>query len=143
MLLIAHTLTGAVIGAKISNPYLVIIISFFSHIILDSIPHVNLDFPRKADPKQILKTMPDVIPSIGIYFLFLFFFPQHWVNITLGVTFAIIMDFVTLFELIPALDKFLAKFYHFHEKIQRKDRLLLGSLIQMIYVFFLLIILKL
>lgn len=142
MLLLAHTLTGAVIGTKISNPYLVIILSFFSHIILDIIPHSNLPFPKKADPIQILKTMPDVIPSLGIYFLFLFYFPGHWLNITLGVTFAILIDFLTLFSLMPKLNGIMSKFYHFHEIIQGETKLFLGLLTQSIYILTLLLILK-
>lgn len=140
MVLLAHTLTGAIIGIKISNPFFVATLCFISHIILDSIPHVNLPIPRKADPLQILKTLPDVLPSIGLYFVFLYVFPQHWVNITIGVAFAIILDFLSLFELIPKFDKWLSKLYRFHERIQNKERLIEGSLFQIIYILLLLYI---
>jgi len=140
MILLAHAFTGAVIGTKIDNWFLVAILSFFSHIILDSIPHANLPIPKKPEPIQILKTLPDVVPSIGIYFVFLFVYPQHWVNITIGVAFAIILDFLSLFELIPKFDKWLGKLYRFHERIQNKERLIEGSLFQIIYILLLLYI---
>jgi len=140
MILLAHTFTGAVIGVKLGNPYLVAILAFISHIILDSIPHANLPIPRKPEPIQILKTLPDVLPSIGLYFVFLYIFPQHWVNITIGVAFAILLDFLSLFELIPKFDKWLSKLYRFHERIQNKERLIEGSLFQIIYILLILYI---
>lgn len=142
MVLLAHALTGAIIGTKISNPFFVATLCFISHIILDSIPHVNLPIPRKADPLQILKTLPDVIPSIGVYFLFLVSFPEHWISITIGVTFAILIDLISLFKLVPGINNHLAKFYEFHDRIQRKERLFLGLIVQVIYIIFMLNILR-
>lgn len=38
-----HALSGALIGATISQPYLAIPLAFASHFILDAIPHFGLD----------------------------------------------------------------------------------------------------
>lgn len=141
MVLLAHTLTGAIIGLKIKSPLIVIVLSFISHFILDRLPHTNLPIPKKIDPLQFLRTLPDVLPSICLYFVFLYYYPSHWVNITLGVAFAILIDLMSLLRLLPKIDSFLKWLDNLHDKIQGKVSLLPGLFIQVIYITFLLVIL--
>ena len=138
MVLLAHTLTGAVIGVKIKSSIIVIILSFVSHFILDRIPHKNLPIPKKPEPFHLIRALPDVLPSIAIYFAFLYFHPEHWINITLGVAFAILVDFISLFRLIPKLNGLLKWLYDLHDKVQGKAALLTGIFIQITYIAFLL-----
>jgi hypothetical protein len=141
MVLLAHTLTGAVIGLKIKSPLIVIILCFVSHFILDRLPHTNLSIPKKIDPFQIIGTFPDVLPSICLYLVFLYVYPTHWINITLGVAFAILVDIMSLFRLLPRIDKYLKWLYNLHDKIQGRTSLLPGLFIQVVYITFLVVIL--
>lgn len=141
MVLLAHTLTGAVIGLKIKNTLIVIILSFISHFILDSLPHINLPIPKKIDPVKFLRTLPDVLPSICLYLVFLYIYPTHWINITLGVAFAILVDIMSLFRLFSKIDKYLKWLDNLHDKIQGKASFIPGLFVQVIYVTFLLVIL--
>ena len=54
MLLLTHTITGAVIGEKISNPIIISLIALASHFILDSLPHSDLKVPTKFDTWKLL-----------------------------------------------------------------------------------------
>lgn len=141
MVLLAHTLTGAIIGIKIKSPLIVIILSFISHFILDRLPHTNLPIPKKIDPVQFLKTLPDVLPSISLYLVFLYIYPNHWINITLGVAFAILVDIMSLLKLLPKIDKYLKWIDNIHDKIQSKASFIPGLFVQVIYLTFLLVIL--
>ena len=66
MILLAHTITGAIIGEKISNPFLVSLIALISHFILDRIPHWNYEVPKKFNAQFVLNILPDIIPSVII-----------------------------------------------------------------------------
>lgn len=50
MLLTPHIATGAAIGSKLTHPYLIGIVSFLSHLILDCIPHWEY-YPEKVFEK--------------------------------------------------------------------------------------------
>ena len=76
MILLVHLLLGALIGQKISNPFLAIILAFLSHYFLDLFPHI--EYPIKnIKQKQWHKAMPDILRVIldfcsGISLIFLF-----------------------------------------------------------------------
>jgi hypothetical protein len=142
MLLLAHTITGAVIGQKIGNPWLISALALGSHFLLDWIPHWSYDVPEKMDAREFIKIVPDVLPSILIYLVFLYSFPQQWFNITLGVGLAILPDFLTLTRYFPFLSKLFRRFQTFHNHIQVHDYKVLGIATQVIYIGLLIIILK-
>ena len=142
MILLSHTITGAIIGHKIGNPYLISAIALASHFILDMIPHWNYDVPGKFSTWKLLPILPDIIPSIIVYLVFLFSFPDQWLYISLGVCFAILPDFTTLTRYIPLLKKIFRPINKFHKKIQSEIEIpLLGLSTQIVYISFLIIIL--
>jgi hypothetical protein len=141
MLLLAHTITGAVIGEKIGNPWLGMILALGSHFILDWIPHWSYDVPAKFDPREFIKILPDVIPSCLIYILFIFSYPEHWLTITIAVTAAIIPDFLTLTHYIPGLNKIFSTFVAWHGRLQVHDDKIIGLTSQVVYIGMLIVIL--
>jgi len=141
MLLLSHAVTGAVIGQKIGNPFLISILALASHFILDWIPHWSYNVPKNLYPREIIKILPDLITSIIVYLIFIFSFPQQWLLITLGVTFAILPDLLIITHHIPGLKNIFKKFNSLHGKIQVHDEKILGLLTQAIYIGLLIIIL--
>lgn len=141
MLLLSHTITGAIIGQKIGDPWLVSFVALASHFILDWIPHWSYDIPRKFDPWQFLQIVPDIVPSILVYIAFLFAYPELWLTITLGVTFAILPDFMTLTSYVPGLRDLFKKLNEWHGRIQVHDEPTLGLITQAVYIGLLIIIL--
>ncbi len=142
MILLSHTITGAIIGQKLGNPYLISIIALVSHFLLDMIPHWNYDIPGKFSSWKFMHILPDIIPSILIYLVFLFSFPDQWLNVNLGVCFAILPDFLTLTKLFPGLKDFFKPLNKFHKKIQRETKTVFtGLTTQIIYISLLIVIL--
>ncbi|MBU0598494.1 hypothetical protein KKF61_05930 [Patescibacteria group bacterium] len=138
MLLLSHTLTGAVIGQKIDSQAIIIPLALISHFILDHIPHWNYDVPDKYDGWTFLKTLPDIISSAIVYLTFIFIFPDQWLNITLGVGFAILPDLITLSKYISGLKKIFYYFNWLHTKVQadieKGYKRTVGLFIQTIYI---------
>jgi hypothetical protein len=141
MLLLSHVITGAVIGQKVHNPYLVSSLALASHFVLDWVPHWSYDVPNKFDVREFVKITPDALMSIIVYIVFLFSYPEQWLVITLGVGFAILPDFLTLTHYIPGLKVIFKKFNAWHGKIQVHDEKWLGLLTQAVYIGMLLIVL--
>ncbi|OGZ63183.1 MAG: hypothetical protein A3C58_00090 [Candidatus Staskawiczbacteria bacterium RIFCSPHIGHO2_02_FULL_34_10] len=76
MILLAHMLFGAAIGASIKNLPLAIILAFLGHYFLDLFPHVEYDIENIKN-KNWKKSLPDFSRvfldfSIGIIIIFLF-----------------------------------------------------------------------
>lgn len=143
MILLAHATTGAIIGLKIHNPILVIVISFVSHFILDRLPHWNYDVPKdlknNKSKKKFFYMLPDIIPTVLVYLVFVFAYPQSWLIISIGVAFAILPDFLSLSWYIPKIKKIMLPFLKFHKKIQweisdKHNKPLWGILSQTIYL---------
>lgn len=141
MLLLTHTIAGAVIGEKINNPLFVIIIALASHFLLDWIPHWSYDVPNKFDPRELIKILPDIIPTCLVYLTFIFSYPGSWKMISLGVTFAILPDFLTLTHYIPGLNKIFKPFNQWHGQLQVHDEKILGLLTQVVFISMLIIVL--
>jgi membrane-bound metal-dependent hydrolase YbcI (DUF457 family) len=142
MLLLSHAFTGAIIGEKIANPWLIGLLAFGSHFLLDWIPHWSYDVPEKMDAREFLKIVPDILPTIIIYLIFLYSFPELWFNITLGVGLAILPDFLTLTRYFTFLNRIFNKFNSWHGRIQVHDYKILGLATQIVYIGILIIILK-
>jgi hypothetical protein len=76
MILLVHLLFGALIGQKISNPFLAVILAYFSHYFLDVFPHVEYSIENITN-KQWRKARPDILMVIldfllGIFLILLF-----------------------------------------------------------------------
>ncbi|MCH7492016.1 hypothetical protein IID19_00280 [Patescibacteria group bacterium] len=141
MLLVTHVLTGAVIGQKISDPIVLTLLALGSHFLLDWIPHWSYNVPKTNSLREFVKLLPDILPSILIYVVFIFSYPDQWVLITLGVTMAILPDFITLTRHSKNLSKIFEKINYWHGRIQVHDEKILGLVSQVIYVALLIIIL--
>ena len=53
MLITPHAIAGAVIGAEISNLYLVILLALASHFVLDALPHYDIGTAHYGEKKKI------------------------------------------------------------------------------------------
>jgi hypothetical protein len=76
MILLVHLLLGALIGQKISNPVLAIILAFLGHYFLDFFPHIEYPI-ENIKSKNWKKFLPDVFKifldfSAGIILIFTF-----------------------------------------------------------------------
>ncbi len=118
MLLLAHTATGAVIGQKIDSLFIVAILGFISHFVLDHVPHWNYSVPKNFTVRTFINILPDIIPSVLIYFVFISAFPDQWLSISVGVAGAILPDFLILSKYFKKLSVVFKPLNHFHERIQ-------------------------
>jgi hypothetical protein len=118
MILVTHALTGAVIGKNINNPWLIIIASLIIHYAMDSIRHGEYFDERTATVKDTWwKVTIDLF--IGFFIIFMIIFFQKIsssiiINVSLGVFFSIIPDFVTLMHWTFKGNGILAKIKAFH-----------------------------
>lgn len=64
MILIAHLLFGALIGEKISNPFLAVVLAFLGHYFLDLFPHI--DYPIENSNKRQWRPSTHVILRVGL-----------------------------------------------------------------------------
>lgn len=120
MILLAHATTGAIIGLKFHNPFIVILLSFISHFVLDRLPHWNYDVPKNPNIKAFLNMLPDIITTVVVYLVFILIYPSSWLIISIGVTFAILPDFLSLSLYIPKVKKIMLPFLKFHKLIQNE-----------------------
>lgn len=141
MLLVTHVLTGAVIGQKISHPIVLTLLALASHFLLDWIPHWSYNVPKKISLREFIKILPDILPAALIYITFIVSYPDQWLLITLGVSMAILPDFISLSKHSSTLNKFFQKINNWHGRIQVHDEKILGLVSQVIYVMLLIIIL--
>ncbi|XOU94898.1 MAG: hypothetical protein ACNFW9_02410 [Candidatus Kerfeldbacteria bacterium] len=143
MILLSHVVTGAVIGEKLNNPFLISAIGLASHYILDRVLHWNYKVPGSFSTWKFMRILPDIIPSILVYLFFIFSYPEKWFEISLGVAFAIMPDFATLFSYIPYIKKLYKPLHKLHKKIQSETtNVFLGLTTQILYIAFLLLIFK-
>jgi hypothetical protein len=116
MLLATHTLVGAALGKNISNPWIVVILSLALHFILDTFRHGEY-LDRKSSVKDTWwKNTLDLLAGFLIVSVYIFFSNPPAViikNITIGIFFSILPDFLTLLYWKFHLS-FLKKVFEFH-----------------------------
>jgi len=76
MILLVHLLFGALIGQKILNPVLAIVLAFLSHYFLDFFPHIEYSI-KNISEKRWKKSLPDFLKifldlAAGIILIFIF-----------------------------------------------------------------------
>jgi hypothetical protein len=121
MTLVTHELVGAAIGAKIHNPWLIIIFSLAMHFVLDTFQHG--EYAESFDSKVAFKNTwwkvaLDFFAGIIVIIVYLLIKrPDVFAikNIFIGVFFSIIPDFITLIYW-KYRSAFLKKYYAFHSK---------------------------
>ncbi len=73
-----HAMTGAIIGLTVSNPVAAIVIAFFSHFVLDAIPHFGAgeDF-YKTKPFRIMLVV-DTLLCVALVAVLFSFHRTYW-----------------------------------------------------------------
>ncbi|MFA6908807.1 MAG: hypothetical protein WC289_02875 [Patescibacteria group bacterium] len=138
MLLLVHTVAGAVIGTSVANPMAGFAIGFVGHLLLDWIPHWNYDIPRKMSIGEFIRFWPDWATSPLIYLSFIALNPSEWISITSAVIGMLLPDLLTLTRYSQTLGKLFGRFRTFHEAIQREVRFTMGIAIQAAFIFIIL-----
>lgn len=118
MILTVHLLTGAALAAKIKFSPLALILAFFSHYILDLIPHWEYSI-KNIKGKRWGKSLPDFLKatidfSSGI--LLIFIFSENQPIIYAGALIAILTDGFTMIGLILS-NEWLRTHDDLHQKI--------------------------
>jgi hypothetical protein len=123
MILLVHLLLGALIGQKISNPFLAVVLAFLSHYLLDLIPHTEYGVENIV-AKQWKKMLPEIIKvfldfCLGIMLIILFSNPSAGSGrpiIYACAFFAILPDGISVINIIFK-NKFLESYNYFHHDI--------------------------
>lgn len=101
MIAIIHMLVGAGFGAVLSSAPSVVIVSFFSHYLLDRIPHIDPEtFAKKNIPyswKQLITLLSDTLLTLIVAALF-FLMHKQWALILLGITASMLPDLLMPLE---------------------------------------------
>lgn len=98
MILLVHLLLGATIASKIQSPVLAIILAFFSHYLLDLIPHTEYPI-ENLKKRHWHNSLPDILRifldfCLGILLISVFF-PKN-IIIFVSAFFAILPDGLTV-----------------------------------------------
>jgi hypothetical protein len=97
MFLSNHAISGALIGIFITNPILAAILGFFSHFLLDIIPHGDSKLIEEPKKKILLIAGIDFMFITGVGIVTLIFIPHLiTVSIFLGAFFAMVPDALQL-----------------------------------------------
>lgn len=122
MILATHALVGAAIGEKVSNPWLIIILSLITHFALDTFRHG--DYVSKDS--RIKDTIGKFIIfdfSIPLIIILFYIFLRHpnsdaLRNMIIGILASILPDILTFINWIFKLD-FLRSYYKFHSSLHK------------------------
>jgi hypothetical protein len=117
MILLVHLLLGSLIGEKINNPILAIVLAFLGHYLLDLFPHVEYDIENIKN-KNWKKSLPDILRvildfSCGILLIFLF--SNNHPIVYVCAFFAILPDGLSLLGSVTK-DKILENHSYIHQK---------------------------
>jgi hypothetical protein len=117
MILIAHLLFGALIGEKIANPILAIILSLLGHYFLDIFPHFDYSFQNIKERKwkkakfEYLKISLDFLSAI----LLIFLFSNNSLLVYICAFFAIVPDGLSILHLFIPNNLLLKKHREIHQ----------------------------
>ncbi|MBU2496895.1 MAG: hypothetical protein KJ767_02450 [Nanoarchaeota archaeon] len=147
MIFLAHALLGTLIGYSLSNLFLIAIIAFLSHFLLDALPHIDTgSFKRKSQytRKDWYIVMFDII--IGLAFVIYFALKLGFLPVFIGAFFAILPDAIDGSAWLFKFKKmaFFKKMNAFHENFgfkMKHEFILLGYIIEVAVILGLLSIL--
>jgi hypothetical protein len=117
MILTPHLLLGAVIAVKIQNPFLAILLAFFSHYFLDFIPHIEYSIKNIIE-KNWKKSLPDFLKLFLDFFFgiaLILFFTNKAPIIFICSFFAILPDGMSFLNIIVK-NKILKNHSELHQK---------------------------
>ena len=93
MIFIAHALLGTLIGKSLNSLFLIAILAFLSHFILDALPHIDTgSFKKKEDYTRKEWTFVVVDVILGLAFVFYFGIKFGLLPVFVGAFFAILPD---------------------------------------------------
>lgn len=78
---INHTVTGAVIGAAVSNPWLALPAALMSHVVLDAIPHAGGEKGGHTSTFFKVSLLIDAALSAGFLLAVMLLQPHNWLQI--------------------------------------------------------------
>lgn len=126
MILATHALTGAVIGKNVESPFLVIIISFIVHYLMDSLRHGEYFDSRFAKLKdtwwRVALDLSIPIITLSTFAYFENPGPLEMRNILLGSFFSMLPDGFTLIFWKYPRNSLLSQIKKFHETFHRYGR---------------------
>jgi hypothetical protein len=144
MLELPHTLVGATIATKIPNPLISLPLAFFSHFLLDLLPHWNPSLYSetkkfgKPTPRSTKIVIIDTLLSLaGGFFLAYQVLPNFTqaVVIILACFLAVVVDVIEGFYFFFGVrGKFLENLIEFQHRYQGKASLIPGLVIQLAVV---------
>ncbi|OGY31021.1 MAG: hypothetical protein A3C02_02220 [Candidatus Andersenbacteria bacterium RIFCSPHIGHO2_02_FULL_45_11] len=118
---IVHLLAGAAIGALIPNTFVMMIVAFFSHYLLDFIPHIDpATFAAKERPYTVIQKIGlsvDVV-LVFAFIISLFLVKNTNANIFIGAITALLTDILSPLEeysVFAPLHK-IHRFFHWDER---------------------------
>lgn len=139
MLATSHSLVSALIFTKISPPQLSLPLVFFSHYLLDIVPHwdtgTGLTNGHKTKKKAVIDTLIDL--TIGFTLVFIFFqknqtfSPLLWLAVFLGILPDLIEFPALFFNKRPFPINFLEKL---HDALHQRAKWPWGLIYQMIFL---------
>lgn len=124
MLAIVHLLTGAVIGVAFYDNAAIVVIAFFVHYLMDTMPHIDPEtFATKKLPytwKQSSLLVTDSLLAVLVGILLLTNH-QRWENVLVGSIASLVPDFLIPLERFRLLYP-LRKFHHMFHWDSRQAR---------------------
>ncbi len=117
-----HALTGALIGLAVSNTAVALPVAFFSHFLLDSLPHFGFTDLKRRDRLFGIMLFSDFMLCV-ILVLLLFLSHDNWIIVSLAAFLATSPDFMWMpdyvRETLGKPQKGITNVYMmFHSKIQ-------------------------
>ena len=123
MILTSHILVGAAIGSKLGNPFLVAILAFGSHFVLDFLPHFEeysiKNLKKKKIDMRFLKDFSKVIIDLSVGFLIVIFLSynnDNLTNILIGAFFGALPDGISFIGFFLK-NKILLPLKRIHERV--------------------------
>lgn len=146
MISIAHLLLGALIGKSLNNVFVIALLSFVSHFILDALPHLDQGSFKKKDEFELRDWLLVILDlAIGISLVIYFALKFTFWNIVVGAFFAILPDLISGFAWFFNLNKsWIRTFNEIHTKIGFKmtsELVLLGIFLEIALIVAVLIVL--
>jgi len=144
MLELAHALTGGVIAYKVGNPWISLPLSFFSHFLLDLLPHWNphLSAEKKKfgyiSKKSFILVVIDCFIGLVLGLGVAFKAPpdtQRTIIIILGCFIAILPDLIEApFFFLNSKNQLLKRLVEFQSKLQFNASFWPGIILQALYL---------
>jgi len=139
MFYFVHLLVGALVGKYFPSLFIVIILSFLIHFVLDILPHWDGFWDKKDYKKNYFKKLPiknlivELIDISVAVFVFICLFNFNNFFILIGAFFCVLPDILKIFYLTPLKNlNFYKKYLSFHTRMQNDVSFILGILIQLL-----------